>query len=231
LESQRAVYLADCEAQGIEPVDMATYRERLIDELLLFRAAQRHPSTADSALLTRVEAQRRRLIVDHFIDSAFRDELSVSDEEIESFHADHRDQFTVPAQANALQMRFDEQEAAEAAQRRLAAGEEDFEALGEELGGEIIDLGWFSRGRFDQEIEETVFALGVGDVSEVLSTDVGFLVLMRVGASPERVRPLEEVAEEIRVSLIAARRRELLRSMLDAERRAEGIDSPPVLVP
>ena len=54
LESQRAVYLADCETQGVEPVDMATYRERLVDELLLFRAAQRDRSPAgarDCALL------------------------------------------------------------------------------------------------------------------------------------------------------------------------------------
>jgi hypothetical protein len=224
-------YLADCAAKGIEPMRMADHRERLIDELLLLRLAQRDPSTADPVLLARVEAQRRGLINQHYLTHAVFDDIEVTDEQVESHYLLHLDRYTVPEQARIKQMQFDTRQQADGALVRLSHRGEDFDRVAADLGGIAGDLGWIERGQLDSQISDAAFGLDVGEVSEVISTDIGFLIILRLGASPERVRPLSEVASVIRSELQAEQRRERLRRLLESERRREGFPGPPVLTP
>ncbi|THV06476.1 rotamase-domain-containing protein [Dendrothele bispora CBS 962.96] len=43
------------------------------------------------------------------------------------------------------------------------------------------DLGWFGRGQMQKPFEDTTFALEVGQISDIISTDSGVHLIMRTG--------------------------------------------------
>jgi len=75
-------------------------------------------------------------------------------------------------------------EAAQAALARLITGE-DFESVASEysdgpMGKRGADLGWFTRGEIGPVFDQAVFALAVGDTSEIIESPFGFHIVMRV---------------------------------------------------
>lgn len=228
---QYAAHVALSQAQGISPADPETYRQRLIDELLLLNAAQRHPSTRDPVFLAQVEAQRRQLIDQQFVDQVLCAGLTVADEEVEAHYRANIDRYTVPEQVRVRQMQFPTMREAEEALRRLSVGGEDFDLVAQSLSIPATDAGWFSRGQMDLSIEQAAFSLEVGEISSIIPTELGYVILLKVGSIPGRVRPLSDVAAEIRAELIARRRERLLREFLVAERLANGFPPAPALVP
>ena len=75
------------------------------------------------------------------------------------------------------------------------------------------------------------FPLAIGQVGPVVSIDSGHLIIMKVVSIPQRLRPLSEVADEIRSELLTERRRRVLRMFLTSERRSQGFGGDPVSVP
>jgi len=59
------------------------------------------------------------------------------------------------------------------------------------------DLGFFNRGTMVGPFEEAAFALQPGEVSEVVETPFGYHIIKLEEKKPRRVRPLEDVREEI----------------------------------
>jgi parvulin-like peptidyl-prolyl isomerase len=68
------------------------------------------------------------------------------------------------------------------------------EAVGAKQGGII---GWVSQGDLVPDLEETIFALEVGKVSEVIETQGGFHVVRVETREPAGVKPLEEARADI----------------------------------
>ena len=84
---------------------------------------------------------------------------------------------------------------------------EDFAELAKEFsegpskdnGG---DLGCFGRGQMVPPFEEAAFALGEGEISDVVETQFGYHIIKLTGRKPERQIPFEEVEGQIRQSLL-----------------------------
>lgn len=116
--------------------------------------------------------------------------------------------------------------------RRLAIAKnsgEDFDQLARKyskddyrvLGGL---LGWVHRGRLEPDLEEAAFRLRPGETGEVIQTPTGFHLLRVEGKQPERLLPFNEVRENIRGELEAAkakRLREELRARLYRNAKVE----------
>lgn len=230
-DRQYAADVAMRASRGEEPLTPSSYRQLLIDELLLLRAAQRSSLITDPVLLAQVEAQRRQLIGDSFVtDVLFRD-VRVSRAEVAAHYQENLDQYIEPEQVRVRRVQFGSLEQAEEAVRRLNRDGLDFAEVADVMGVDVIVSGWLSRGQYEPQVEEAVFSMEVGDISPILSTDVGFLLMEKVGVIPQSVTPLSDVEGEIRALLLTQRRRRLLREYLGTERLLEGIDGPPVLVP
>lgn len=219
------------QARGEEPLTPDGFRQMLIDELLLMRAAQRSHLSTDPMLLAQVEAQRRQLIGDYFVTEVLFRDVHVSRAEIAAHYQENLDQYVEPEQIRVRRMQFNSREQAEEALRRLNRDGLDFDEVADVMGVEIVVSGWLSRGQYDPAVEEAVFSMTVGDISPIISTDVGYLIMEKVGVIPQSVTPLSEVEGEIRTLLLTQRRRRLLREFLGTERMLEGLDGPPVLVP
>ncbi|MBE0502941.1 MAG: SurA N-terminal domain-containing protein [Desulfuromonadales bacterium] len=163
------------------------------------------------------------LIVDT---KAFATGVELSETDLEKYYQRHLDRFEVPEQVRAahLLIRVPQGATAEVQAEKRALIEslrekalqgEDFAALAkrhsEDPGSGVQggDLGFFSRGTMVPSFESAAFALNVGAISGVVTTDFGYH-LIRVSARQEaQLKPLAAVVEEVRVGAQEAKGREL----------------------
>lgn len=211
---------------GLETL-LAAYREAtesvVIDRLLL-----REMETAQilAALGAEGTAIERQVIANAYLAPRLG-ELRVTAEEIEVFYAEHRDAFRRDAQRNVWHLFRRHADPARPEQalellgdlkRRVEAGE-GFAQLAREysdsetrvLGGR---LGLIGAGRLPKKLEDKVFALPAGAVSEPLSVPGG-VALFYVGDVIEaRDFPLADVRTLIAKHLVEGKRRARIAELL-----------------
>lgn len=81
-----------------------------------------------------------------------------------------------------------------------------------EKGG---DLGWIVRGQTVKAFEDTAFSLKPKELSGVISTEYGFHILQVLAREEARLRPFEEVREELARELKRQRVFELMQNLAD----------------
>ncbi len=88
----------------------------------------------------------------------------------------------------------------------LAAAHSDCPS-GRRTGG---SLGWFSKGMMVPAFDEAVFALEVGDISDVVETDFGFHLIKKLGEDAGGQADFADVADKVHDFLRHVRRGEIL---------------------
>jgi peptidyl-prolyl cis-trans isomerase D len=78
------------------------------------------------------------------------------------------------------------------------------------------DLGCFPRGRMVPEFDNAAFALGTGEVSDVVRTSFGYHVIKAVSRKDESVPPFTQVKEAIRQQVLAERVQALVQEKAEA---------------
>ncbi len=157
--------------------------------------------------------------------------LPVNDAEIKSYYEDHIDEFKEGEQAHARHILIrvvpgagpdaDAEARVKAEQvAKLARSGVDFATLAEKhsedpgsksRGG---DLGWFGRGSMVKEFEDAVFGAKPGDIVGPVKSQFGYHIIKVEGFRPARVKPLDEVKDEVRFRLLESR------AAAEAEKRA-----------
>jgi len=185
---------------------------------------------------------RRNLLSQKVLGREVYAKIEVDDEILRRYYRDHPEQFTVPER---LQLRelvvLDDSSLAEEERRELAvalrqellAGREiaeladEYSADGRTSG--LIELGWVSPGDLSPEIEESVWELEVGAVSEPVAARGGDHLLQVMTREEPFLRPFSEVAEAIRLRERQRRSIDELQSYLDRlENQAfVRVDPPP----
>lgn len=180
-------------------------RSLLGQKLIQLLTSQTTVSDAEIDLQTRYELDEVRIAYVALDDAELPADMTVSDEEIEAFAAEHEDELRTtfndrfetlssPERVHARHILVlvgpdatQEEEAAararaESARTRITAGE-SFESVAAEVSedagtaSEGGDLGVFARGDNDPTLDGAAFALEVGAVSEVIRTPFGFHVV------------------------------------------------------
>ncbi len=145
--------------------------------------------------------------------------LSVTEEDVQRTYDAGIKMYTEPEQIHALHLLVKAAENAPAEQieparkkveealAKLKKGA-DFAAVVQEYSEDVMskekggDLGFFRRGVMVPKFEEAAFALKPGQMTqEPVRTPFGFHIIKVLERKEERVRPLDEVAEQIRESL------------------------------
>lgn len=185
----------------------------------------------------------------------------ISDEAVDAFYQEHRADYVQPERRRAVVILVDTRDGAERLKRSFEAepAEEESERINAfrrlanqhsthrvsaENGG---DIGFFEAGKDEDdayriETARALFALeGVATVSEPHETERGWQLVMAMEHTPERVRPLEDVARDIRTKLFEDRRQqaraEYIEELMQAAEvelfteRLEGVELPEVAVP
>lgn len=132
---------------------------------------------------------------------ALADPSKITDEEAKARYEQVKAQrFGSPEKRTIQQITFPNAEEAQAAKAKIDAGEA-FEAIAaaRNVAEKDLTLGTFTRNQvFDPAVREAAFALAQGAVSAPIASAFGAVLLRVPTIELERVRPFEEVADEVR---------------------------------
>ena len=153
-------------------------------------------------------------------------QVAFSDADLKRAYEERRARYVTPERRHILQIDFPNAEAASAAAERIAKGA-SFAEIAKELGKseKDIDLGTVPKAAvIDRAAADAAFALKEGEVSAPVQGRFGTVLVQVLKIEPEQVRPLEQVAGELKQELAAARAKseifDLYNKIEDA--RAEG---------
>ena len=82
-------------------------------------------------------------------------------------------------------------------------------------GKEGGSLGWFSRGMMVPEFDQAVFAMQVGEVSDIIETQFGYHIICKTDHEPMGEADFDQVREKIRDFLRHARRGEAMTAYVE----------------
>lgn len=142
------------------------------------------------------------------------DAAAITDEQVAKDYEANKARYTAPETRTIEQLAFESEEAAEAAAASLKAGS-TFDQLVAAAGKTMADvqLGTFTKERLpDPAVAEAAFALQQNQVSGVVKGAFGPVLIRVTAITPEVVKPLDEVKDDIRRDLALA---EASRVLLD----------------
>ncbi len=152
---------------------------------------------------------QRKLSYVTILPQAFQTAVNVADREIERYYNQNLFQYETPEQVGASHILFktaesDENEVRERAEEVLqqAKAGADFAELARQYSEDTSseqggDLGFFGRGEMVPEFEQTAFALGVGEISDLVRSTYGYHIIKVTSRQAPLTRPLNLVQEEI----------------------------------
>lgn len=147
--------------------------------------------------------EKRRISVLFINNDMIENSVEVTPEEIAAYYKEHIEEYEQPAKRQALQMVFESKEDAEAALAKIKEGT-DFVAVAAELGqtAQDIDLGLVARSDLSDELADVVFALKVGETSDVVQIADSWQILKVTGEKAPQKMPKDtaeaQIAQEIR---------------------------------
>lgn len=135
-------------------------------------------------------------------------EVEVTDERLASYYEENAEMFVTPAQSQLSHILFDLDDKA-TAEKVLAEiqGGADFAALAKEhsldpgSGANGGDLGWSSTDAYVPEFKDAADALAKGEVSDLVESQFGWHIILKVDEAEAVQQTLEEVSSTIRDTL------------------------------
>ena len=148
---------------------------------------------------------RRQLLIQKVTEQALDDRIQISADQVADYYRAHAEEFSRPGQIHARQAVLRSLEEAQAFRMKVLGGG-DFSALARaqsqgpeaEKGG---DLNWLSPGQILRPLDQVLFALPFGKLSDPVRTDYGFHVLQVLERREARTPALAEVEPMIRRQL------------------------------
>ena len=168
---------------------------------------------ASAALRVQVE---QALVIRKIIDDQFASKAVVTDKEIRSYYDENRDSFRQPEQVKASHILIKTDAGNEAGKaaarkkmediRKKALEGQDFASLARTYSEDVTgpkggDLGYIRQGQILKPVEDALFALKPGEVSEVVETGIGYHLVKAYDRKPETTIPFETVKDRLRTLL------------------------------
>jgi peptidyl-prolyl cis-trans isomerase D len=245
VKEQRSVYLRQQLTQPIiaDLVVPLTVRQafnryaneaRSLDYIILPTAAAGDIAAPDEATLQRFFDDRkesfrapeyRSLVVLALTPAAVAKPDAVSDADAQKLYDEVKGRrFGTPEQRSLRQIVFADAPSATAAAARIKAGE-SFDAVATALKLTPVELGMKTKAEiFDKQIAEAAFALPEKGVSDPLQSGFGPTIVQVQTIIPEKVKPFQEVAADLKREIATERARSTVQTIHDTieDQRAAG---------
>src|SRR5215470_3564609 len=173
---------------------------------------------------------RNQLCTQRVISSEVGSHITIGDDEVTKYYNEHKSEFVRPEQValsaieiNTAGKKPEEipklKEKAETALKRIKDGE-DFAEIAKRFsdGTTAKDgggyLGTYKRGELSKELEDRVFKMKRKELTDVIETKQGYLILQVLERYEEGEQPLEKVRNEIMDKLYSQRMEPALREYL-----------------
>ena len=144
--------------------------------------------------------------------------IQVSEEEVAAAYEQRKVDYFTPEKRTILQLGFPDVAKADAAKKRIDAGE-DFLKIATEMGAKESDITFADRTRadfLDQKIADAAFTLTEGQVSTPVSGDLTTALIKIVKVTPELQKPLAEVRADVESRLKLDKAKDEIQSIYDA---------------
>ncbi|WP_338871674.1 peptidylprolyl isomerase [Myxococcus stipitatus] len=151
-----------------------------------------------------------RLTIEKLFSHHVYSRVAVTEEELRAYYAAHETELHETEQVHAAQIVVKGLDEARRVQAQLKSGKK-FSDLARryslsadaKVGG---DLGFFPRGQMPPAFDEVVFKLGVGQVSDVVSTEYGYHLFKVLERKPARKRDFAEARQWVESKLLEEKR-------------------------
>jgi len=185
--------------QGLTDPVASRLLDQFIDQEVVVAAA-RSSNEVTVPNETGARSARVRMLLDELCGPPPPPAIEVVEAEVEAAQAVER-----PARASVRQMLLDTQEDAESVRRQLDEGT-DFVELSKRVsrapnadgGGE---LGFLNQGGLSENLDEVIFALQAGEISEPVPGPSGYHIFQVLEVVPAGPPPREEIEPEVRRKL------------------------------
>ncbi|MCY4626325.1 MAG: peptidylprolyl isomerase [Acidobacteria bacterium] len=143
---------------------------------------------------------RERLLVDRFMDTVVLADLEATDEALQLEFDANRAFYARPETVTLSERRFDDREGAEAAAERLR--EEPPSPEDDDAGDSFLPIGSFRRGELPDAVDQAVFALDPGGITDAVETAAGFRVFRVDRRLAAAALEFEEVQDVVRLTVL-----------------------------
>lgn len=208
--------------------------QRTIEYVELGRAqAGEIPEPSEDEIRSYFEARKvtfrapeyRRIVIASLNPADVAKWIAISDEEAKRIYDERRNSFVTPGRRHLQQIIFHSEEEAAAVKKRIDAGA-SFADIAQARGitEKDIDLGFVTRAALAPDVAEAAFSLPKGGVSNPVKARIGYALVRVVEIEPDKVKPFEEAAPEIKQELARERTREEINDKHDKieDERAAG---------
>jgi len=199
--------------------------DQLITQTLLIQKADELNLREDPDIAFQIKNAVDQILIQALLEKEIIEETSLSAEDIELYYEENKENYWQEEEVYAYNILVETEKEAQEVLQKLEEGQE-FSELAKEFsigssassGG---DIGFISKGTLMPEIEDKLFILDPGEVSEIISTERGFHIFKVVEKNPSGYLELNEVRGELEKQLLPARQQEAFDQYLqDLEEQA-----------
>jgi peptidyl-prolyl cis-trans isomerase SurA len=192
---------------------------------------------------------KNQIITQQVISKEVGSRMSISKEELQQFYDQHKSQMEQPEQIRLSELLVSTEKktkdaAPDDAQQLAAAQAKADDLLAQIRKGAAFDetakknsdgptaaqggdLGYFKRGTLAKELEDKTFAMKPGEVSDVIRTRQGFVILKVVEHQMAGVPPLSQIEPKVQDAIYMQKLQPALRAYLQKLREDSYIDIKP----
>jgi peptidyl-prolyl cis-trans isomerase C len=193
------------------------YLDRWMATHLLYEEASRQGFGVSRDIETRLEQYKKDLVADRFVQEVMKNRAVVSEQEVRAYYDARRDEYTREYRVSHILVNTLEEaeKAKEMLQQRTFSWVARRYSIDKHtgIGG---DLGFLSKGNMIPEFENVVFAMGVGDVSDIIESDFGYHIIKLMDIRDARDKlDYEDAAPEISRMLLLQKRNAIYESLIE----------------
>ncbi len=191
---------------------------------------------------------RNQIITQQVIGKEVGSRMAMTKEEEQQFYDEHKSEMEQPEQIRLGEILVSTEKKGSAdgdSQQQIAAAEAKAQALLAQIrngasfedvakkdsegssAAQAGDLGFFKRGTLAKELEDKTFAMKAGDVSDVIRTRQGFVILKVIEHPSAGIPPLSEIEPRIQEAIYMHKLQPALRAYLQKLREDAFMDIKP----
>jgi peptidyl-prolyl cis-trans isomerase C len=222
-------YLPDDYRRTLTASEIREYLDRWVTTQILYDAAMASGAGVTPEIEARLDQFKKGLVADRFVQKIISERAVVSEAEARAYYDAHVDEYTRELRVSHILVNTmeDANQVAEQLKTHTFAWVAQRYSIDKHtgVGG---DLGFLSKGNMIPEFENVVFDMKIGEVSDVIESELGYHFVKITDAREARNKlEYEEVAEDISRILLLAKRDAVYDSLittLRGESRIEILD-------
>jgi peptidyl-prolyl cis-trans isomerase C len=222
-------YLPDDYRRTLTASEIREYLDRWVTTQILYDAAMASGAGVTPEIEARLDQFKKGLVADRFVQKIISERAVVSEDEVRAYYDAHVDEYTRELRVSHILVNTmeDATQVAEQLKTHTFAWVARRYSIDKHtgVGG---DLGFLSKGNMIPEFENVVFDMKIGEVSDVIESELGYHFVKVTDAREARNKlEYEEVAEDISRILLLAKREAVYDSLittLRGESRIEILD-------